>query len=220
MNFEENGFLILREIIKKEDLIKIRNEVTKSFFSQNKIKIIKNLDLNEAHKLVEQGNVKYLSMGYETKEINKKIKELSNKTLTAKISERINKKLTFEEGASIITLFPEELSGYNVHYHQDEDVKNKKPNRIHVITPLSEQKLTLIKLLDSTHNIGTFNHILFGPLIRIEDSRLEQYLKKEVTIDLNFGDVLIFYTSLIHKVEDNKNSDCSHWMLRFILKHD
>ncbi|TMO79060.1 phytanoyl-CoA dioxygenase family protein [Pseudoalteromonas aurantia] len=219
MRLDNDGFLILRGLVNKKDLEKIQKEVNKDFFKSNNLKEESELNLITAHKSVKKCNVKYLSMGYENKLIDREINNLVNSKIKNKISELIDKDLTYESGGSIITLFPEELTGYHVSYHQDEDVSDKNPNRIHVITPLTNEKLDLIQVLSSTHKVGTFKHSLFGPLIKIEDENLENHLKNEIDITLNFGDFLIFYTSLVHRVKDNINSDKSHWMLRFILKH-
>lgn len=217
-DFKKKGYFVLRDFFKADDFAPLRRIVDEEFLTINKLPDETKIKLDVAHRAVKPAHVKYLSMGYENQRLEQEITRVVNSRLTDYVKDKLLMDIEIEPGASFITLFPHELTGYNVKYHQDEDVKNEFPSRIHVVTPLLNNPLNLIQVLDSTHDIGTFEHSLFGPLLRISDKRLDQYLGNNTDIHLNFGDVIFFYTSLIHRVQDNVNSDLSHWMLRFIYK--
>ncbi|WP_046006473.1 hypothetical protein [Pseudoalteromonas rubra] len=215
---DELGFIVLRRLIDENELKNVKNAVIKNAVTTTKLNTeISKLD--GFHNLFETKNVKYLPMGFENEEIDNEISIIATQYVIPYLSARLDKVFSYERGGSVITLYPTELTGYKVQYHQDEAVENRKPCRLHAITPISDSSLDLIVLLEKTHNIGPLKHTLFGPLIRIDDPELEKYTHNEVNIRLEKGDILLFYTSLIHRVKDNFDSDLSHWMMRFIINH-
>lgn len=216
-NIDNNGYSIIKSFFTKTELIQISDLVLKNFLKKNKSKIVAlDLPLEKIHNSINATQVKYLSLSYGDEHIHTYIKKLIETRLENFIPNKIQSPLKFHGNSSAICVYPSKLSESNISFHQDDGFKKGNQKFIHAIFPITNQGLDNFQVIKKTHEIGEFKHTMFGPLLKIPDKELEDYQDQITDLKLEFGDMLLFYTPLIHRVKEN-HSDMTSWMARFIF---
>lgn len=211
-NLNDDGFFILRNCIQLNLFNTIHVLIAEQFQGENRINSQPG-KLAKVHSLVAPEQVQFLSMSYGGDNIEAEINRLALQVIP-QIKKVVNNEVDIEPAASVIASYPKLLTNYKVSFHQD-DFYHKSTQRYHVLIPINTSGFNLLQVIPKTHVVPTFNHTSIGPLLRIDDDRLNKHLKDQVTIELNLGDVFVFQTSLVHRLVEN-DSDDTKWLLRFL----
>ena len=211
-NLQEDGFCIINNGFSLNSFDEIKSLIRQEFKTENRLKSVAT-DLSKVHGVLPAKAVRFLSMCYGGQFIETEINRLALQ-ISQKIQNVVFDKICIEPGASVVTTYPDKLSNYKVFFHQD-DYFHKNSKRYHVLIPINTLGFNLLQVIPKTHIVPTFKHTSIGPLLRINDDRLDYFLKDKVRIKLNIGDVFIFQTSLVHRLVDNESED-TKWLLRFL----
>jgi len=201
--FFNSGFIIIRNIFKKEQIKEILNEL-----ELIKKKVIKK-KIRQFYHETKDGNINTI---HDIQKIHKQgyLKKISKNSKIIKIAKAI-----LEDDPIIRNMeffLKPKLTGLASPFHQDNfywNIEDAKALNVWIACTKSNKKNGGVVYLSGSNKLGTLNHKLSyakGSSQKIEDFVLKNLNFKKIFPNLNVGDCVFHHPNVIHGSMNNKSS--------------
>ena len=208
--YNENGWISLKNYIKKEEMISIQKDLDNFYFLHTKKRCL------NAMVYLNKNNKKLL---HKLHTVSKKINSI--KKLVNKLSEF--QKILFNKNTTVLEIYV----GYMIslpkdkrlvyNFHQESNYMKDFKDILNIHFPIFHQSNVgngTMSVLSKTHKLGNLNYTKKrysnNSVTDLIPSGIEQIKEKyeEVVLELNVGDVVYFHKNLIHKSNFNYSNVC------------